>query len=79
MISTRTSLTKDFETLMSLLGESIVSNMKIEDNIIRAANRIIIVMSLIYDSLLPFLLKQALCSSNSCCFELKLAVINVAS
>jgi hypothetical protein len=63
---------------MSLLSKSIASNIKIEDSTIKAANRITIRMLLIYNSLLPLLLKQAFRSSKSCCFEPKLGKINVA-
>jgi hypothetical protein len=78
MIGTTTSPTKDLETPMSLLGESIASNIKMEDSTIKAADGIIIRMLLIYDSLLPLLLKQAFRSSKSCCFEPELGAINVA-
>ena len=62
---------------MSLLSELIASNIKIEDSTIKAANGIIIRMLVIYNSLLPLLLKQAFCSSKSCCFKPKLGAINV--
>jgi hypothetical protein len=78
MIGTTTSPTKDLETPMSLLGESIASNIKMEDSTIKAADGITIRMLLICDSLLPLLLKQAFRSSKSCCFEPKLGVKNVA-
>jgi hypothetical protein len=78
IIGTTTSLTKDLETPMSLLSKSIAFNIKIEDSTIKAANKTIIRMLLIYNSLLPLLLKQAFCSFKSCCLELKLGVINIA-
>jgi hypothetical protein len=63
---------------MSLLSKLIAFNIKIEDSTIKAANRIIIRILLICNSLLPLLLKQAFCSFKSCCFKPKLSVINIA-